>query len=114
MARILVIEDDTIVLEIIVEILLRYGHKVLSATNGEEGITLINDAPLDLIITDINMPKLDGNAVAEYVRNSPTLKDTPILAISGTSWKIKEGLFNDYLRKPFKVEQLLRTVELLS
>lgn len=98
MAQILVIDDDTIVLEIIVEILSRSGHQVLTATNGEEGISLINGTPPDLIITDIKMPKLDGNEVAEYIRNSSTLKDTPILAISGTSWKIKEELFDDYLR----------------
>lgn len=59
------------------------------------------------------MPKINGNDVAKHVRNLPSLKDIPILAISGTSWKIKEGLFDGYLRKPFKVEQLLGAVESL-
>lgn len=113
MAHILVIDDDTIVLEIIVEILLRSGYQVLSALNGEEGIRLLSDSQTNLIITDINMPKMDGNAVAEYIRGSSTLKDIPIIAITGTSWEIKEELFDDILKKPFGVEQLLNAVESL-
>jgi CheY-like chemotaxis protein len=113
MAQILVIDDDTVVLEIISEILQLSGYNVLTASNGEEGIKILNDTQPKLIITDINMPVMDGNLLAEYIRKSPKFKDIPLLAITGTSWTIEKGLFDDVLRKPFKVEQLLSTVESL-
>jgi CheY-like chemotaxis protein len=113
MTQILVIDDDTIVLEIISEILQLAGYNVLTASNGEEGIKLINETQTKLIITDINMPVMDGNLFAEYIRKSPNFKDIPLLAITGTSWTIEKGLFDDVLRKPFKVKELLNAVELL-
>lgn len=113
MDQILVIDDDKVVLEIISEILQLSGYKVLTASNGEEGIKLLNDIQPKLIITDINMPVMDGNSLAEYIRKSPNFKDISLLAITGTSWKIETGLFDDVLRKPFKADQLLSTVESL-
>jgi CheY-like chemotaxis protein len=113
MAQILVIDDDTVVLEIISEILQLSGYNVLTASNGEEGIKILNDTQPKLIITDINMPVMDGNSLAGYIRKSPNFRDIPLLAITGTSWTIEKGLFDDVLRKPFKVEQLLSIVESL-
>ena len=77
MPRILVIDDDTIILEIIEEILEQSGYQVVVALSGEEGIRLLNNAKPNLVITDINMPIMDGNAVAEYVRSSSDFKDVP-------------------------------------
>jgi len=113
MKNILVIDDDDLVREIIITVLVYSGYQVISASNGKEGIRLFNDKQANLIITDINMPIMDGNSVAEYIRNSSTYKDIPMIAITGNSIDIKKGLFNNILRKPFKVEQLLYIIESL-
>ncbi|MFC1862567.1 response regulator [Thermodesulfobacteriota bacterium] len=113
MDMILVIDDDDLVLGIISNLLNYIGYQVSTAGNGEEGIRLLNNTQPNLIITDINMPVMDGNSVAQYVRNSSTFKDTPIIAITGNSCDIKKGLFNNILTKPFKTEQLLYLIESL-
>lgn len=115
MKSILVIEDDDLVREVIVSVLGYSGYNVLTASNGKEGIGLLdNGQPPDFIISDINMPIMDGNEVAEYIRNSSSYKYIPIIAITGNSTDVKKGLFNGILRKPFKMEHLMYFIESLT
>ena len=82
MKKLLVIEDDDLVREVILAVLGYSGYRVLTASNGKEGIGFLdNGQPPDVIISDINMPVMDGNKVAEYIRKSSNYKYTPIIAI---------------------------------
>jgi DNA-binding response OmpR family regulator len=81
MARILVIEDDTLVGEWLADLLGRAGHDVRRAENGHEGIRLLAQSPADIVITDMIMPEKEGfETITELHRDHP---EVPIVAISG-------------------------------
>jgi CheY-like chemotaxis protein len=104
---ILVIDDDEGILEVVHEFLSQHGYHVKIAHNGEEGIALFDRGQrFDLVITDIRMPGIDGNAVAKYIKHSDRA-DTPIMAISGFTDNINKGLFNMYIQKPFDLNAII-------
>jgi len=81
MARILVIDDDEQVLDMLYESLTREGYDVLRASNGEQGMRLYREEPVDLIITDLIMPEKEGiETIIELRQDFPDVK---IIAISG-------------------------------
>jgi len=81
MARILVIDDDEQVLDMLYESLTREGYDVLRASNGEQGLRLYRQEPVDLIITDIIMPEKEGiETIIELRQDFPDVK---IIAMSG-------------------------------
>jgi len=81
MARILVIDDDEQVLDMLYESLTREGYDVLRASNGEQGMRLYREEPVDLIITDLIMPEKEGiETIIELRQDFPDVK---IIAMSG-------------------------------
>lgn len=81
MARILLIDDDPLVLNVFQQILEAAGHQIVTATDGQQGIDYYNQHPTDLIITDMVMPVKDGlKMIMELERDHP---DAKIIAISG-------------------------------
>ncbi len=81
MSRILVIDDDEIVRELLLDILAHAGYEVVEARDGEEGIRLFRNEPADLVITDLIMPNKEGiESIIEIRRDFP---DVTIIAISG-------------------------------
>jgi two-component system cell cycle sensor histidine kinase/response regulator CckA len=115
---ILVVDDEPNVREITATILARHGYRVLVAADGPEAVALFGPrrAEVRLVVTDVNMPDLDGAAVANVVRRiNPSVK---ILAISGmetgSHGATKPHPFADiFLSKPFKVATLLASVQRL-
>jgi len=107
MDRILVIDDNEVVLDVVHKFLTHHGYHVQVAHNGKEGIKLFdNGYNFDLVITDIRMSGIDGNAVAKYIRRSDRA-DTPIIAITGFTDNINKDLFNVLIQKPFSLEALI-------
>lgn len=82
MTKILFVEDDPLIVKIYSTRLKADGYEVFSAENGEEGLKLAEQVKPDLIILDVMMPRLDGFAVLERLRQNPDLKDHPILMYS--------------------------------
>jgi DNA-binding NtrC family response regulator len=81
LARILIIDDDVQILNMLRQTLEREGYDVLKASNGKQGIRLYREEPVDLIITDIIMPEKEGiETILELKRDYPDVK---IIAISG-------------------------------
>jgi len=81
LARILIIDDDPQILDMIGQTLEREGHEVIDASDGKEGLKLYRENPTDLIITDIIMPEKEGiETIMELRRDFPDVK---IIAISG-------------------------------
>ena len=112
MEHILVIEDEDAILDPIRKDLTHLGYKVKVAHDGEEGIELFNNGyKFDLIITDITMPRMNGNAVAKYIRSSDKL-DTPIVGITGSADLdgINREFYSFILMKPFKLEALVDVI----
>lgn len=114
MGHILLIDDDCQILTSLSQALKHVGHEVEVACDGDEGIELIDSGyKCDLVITDITMPRVDGNAVARHIRSSDR-QDTPIIAITGFGEDaIERELFNSVLVKPFKLDVLFGAVRLL-
>lgn len=113
MCSILVIDDERGILRVIHEALTRFGHQVVTAEDGIEGIQKFDDGSFDMVITDMGMPRMDGNAVAQYIRNSDK-GATPIIGISGTPWLLKDSEINMILGKPFRLQELIESVSRLT
>ena len=90
--------------------LIRFGFSVETAIDGIEGIKKFDEGNYDLVITDIQMPALDGNGVVKHIRNSEK-RYTPVIAISGTPWLIANCDFDAILPKPTSIKTLVDTVE---
>ena len=81
MAKILLVDDEELDLSLIREILLKGGHEILSAENGQQGLDLLEIEEVDAVVTDLRMPVFNGLRLIKTLRGSG---DTiPIIAVSG-------------------------------
>lgn len=111
MNKILVIDDDIAINELVKINLEMSGYSVISATDGIKGYALCKQELPDLVILDVMMPEVDGYTVAKYMRENPLTKEIPILMLTALGQlddKIKgfDIGVDDYLVKPFEVEEL--------
>ena len=111
MSKILVIDDDTAINELIKVNLELAGHEVMQAYDGTTGFALCKQEMPALVVLDVMMPEVDGFTVAQRIRKNENTKEIPILmltALSQINDKVKG--FNigvdDYLVKPFEMEEL--------
>ena len=116
MAKILVIDDDPMMLELYREILTGAGHQVVIAENGTQGLARIDRNP-DLVVVDLLMPNLNGYDFVKQMRSIDGHESTPVIAASGLStgeWVLRAGA-DRFLAKPFRGKELISLVdELLS
>ena len=115
MHRILVVEDEEAIRKNIERLLTLEGFEVATAPNGQHGLAVAKSMLPDVLITDINMPVMDGFALLDAVRAHPELERTIVIMLTAASdrTKIREGMrlgADDYLTKPFKREELLDTI----
>lgn len=82
MASVLFADDDADIRALASQLLGRRGHHVVTADNGSEAITLLAQFAPDMVITDLNMPQQDGYAVCRAVRQSPQLRNIPLVLIT--------------------------------
>jgi chemotaxis protein histidine kinase CheA/CheY-like chemotaxis protein len=111
----MVVDDSITVRRVTQRLLERNGMRVLTARDGMDAVTLLQDNIPDVILLDIEMPRMDGYEVAAYVRNDPRLKDVPIIMITSRVGEkhraraIELGV-DDYLGKPYQEAQLLDAI----
>jgi len=112
MKKILVIDDDKTIRKLIKEYLTKMGYHISVAEDGKDGMKIFRNArDFDVVITDVEMPIMNGNAVARLVRASEK-PETPILAITGAFDSLpQKELFNIVLPKPFYLERLASLIE---
>ena len=112
MCSILVIDDEESILNVLKKSLNLFGHDVQIAVDGKDGIEKFERSLFDVVITDINMPNLDGFGVAKHIRKSRR-PATPIIALTGAPWLVagKAGVFNKILEKPFLLQSLADSVK---
>ena len=112
----LVVDDSITVRRVTQRLLERNGMRVITAKDGVDAVSMLQENMPDIILLDIEMPRMDGYEVAAHVRNDPRLKHIPIVMItSRTSEKhraraIELGV-DDYLGKPYQESQLLDAIE---
>jgi len=112
--RVLVVDDNPSVAQLLQELLATDGHQVETAGDGVEALERVANRPPDLILLDLDMPRLDGFQVCRHVKNSPATRLIPVIIISAqTEFQSKlqawEMGADDFLTKPFqRVEVLAR------
>jgi PAS domain S-box-containing protein len=113
-ARILVIDDEESVRELLRDILTDASHEVEVAGDGKEGIALFRDKEFDMVFTDLGMPVMSGWEVAEKVKSIN--EKVPIALITGWNVSLEASELNDkrinlVIQKPFKIEEILHLVQ---
>src|SRR5687767_11246314 len=117
-ARVLVVEDDQHIRDLVALHLGLEGLDVISAGDGTEGLRLARTEPFDLFILDVMLPGLDGITITRAIRREPPLRDVPILMLTARreeSDKVDglESGADDYLTKPFGVREFMARVRAL-
>jgi two-component system cell cycle response regulator DivK len=114
--KILVIEDNEQNLYLVRFMLEKRGYEVFAAMDGQLGIEMAAFLKPDLILLDIQLPVMDGYAVARHLRLIPELTDTPIVAVTsyampGDREKVMEAGCNGYIEKPIDPDTFVAKVE---
>lgn len=117
-SKILIIEDEPDILEVIQYNLEREGHKVIACRNGEQGLSHIRTDNPDLVILDLMLPGMDGVEVCREVKSDPVTRAIPIIMVTakGEESDIVLGLgigADDYIAKPFSPRELVARVKVV-
>ena len=115
---ILVIENEISNHNLIERVLSTRGYYCLCASNGREALEILDRERVDLILTDLSMPVLDGYRTTQLIRSRPALVNVPIVAVTAYALNDENEAAlqigcNEYLTKPFKPRQLLEVVDRL-
>ena len=115
---ILVVDDDELVLSLLEADLRQAGFAVLTAANGKDALTIVLKEPVDIIVSDISMPEMDGLEFCERIRQSPEHIDIPFIFLTahGGAGERMRGLrsgADEYLVKPVNTNDLIARVEIL-
>ncbi len=111
--RILVVDDDQRILDLLVELLEQEGYEVSAAKDGAEALDLALSFEPDVVISDVVMPVVDGLQLCRRLKENPSTANLPVLLISGTRHSPEDGIqglyagADDYLDIPFRHEELL-------
>lgn len=116
MARILVIDDDTSLLQMMSLMLKRAGHQPILSSDGQEGVLIAREEHPDLAVVDIMMPDLNGHEVCRLLRQEPATADIPLLVLTALSEHHErevaaEAGADDFVRKPVTRDDLVGRVE---
>lgn len=115
---IMVIENEVSNRILIERVLSTRGYHCISASNGREALAMLEQARVDLILTDLSMPVLDGYRTTQLIRARPGMESVPIVAVTAFALNdegeaARQIGCTEYLTKPFKPRQLLEVVERL-
>jgi two-component system phosphate regulon response regulator PhoB len=116
MQKILIVEDEADIAELISFNLQRSGYEVVTAHNGLQGVALARSEQPDLLVLDLMLPGLDGFGVIKELKRDPRTADTPVLMLTAraqTGDRIKglEAGADDYLTKPFSPKELILRIQ---
>ena len=110
MTYILVVEDNPMNMELAVDLLESYGYKVTGAEDGFKALELVNETGFNLILLDMQLPKMDGLEVLTKLKSEPKTADIPVVALTAHAMMGDEERFRDagcigYISKPIDVHQ---------
>jgi two-component system chemotaxis response regulator CheY len=115
MANILVVDDSASMKKMVTFTLKGAGHSVIEASDGSEALTIAQRQSVDLVLSDVNMPNMNGIELCEKLRQIPSYKFTPILMLTTESAGDKKlqgkgAGATGWIVKPFNPDQLVSTV----
>jgi two-component system chemotaxis response regulator CheY len=113
---ILTVDDSASIRQMVSLTLSQAGYQLVQAGNGAEGLSKAKEAPVNLILTDLNMPVMDGLTFIRELRKLPNYKGVPILFLTtesdeGMKKQAKEAGATGWIVKPFQQEQLVSVVK---
>lgn len=116
MKKILIIEDDAIMRELIQQILEIEGFSTITAENGWFGLQMVEQYQPDLIICDVMMPRLDGYSLIQTLRQDPVTATIPFIFLTAKVERcdLRQAMelgADDYLTKPFEDHELLQAIK---
>jgi two-component system chemotaxis response regulator CheY len=112
---IMTVDDSRSVRFLVSFTLKQLGYEMIEAENGQEALRKLADTPVDMLITDVNMPELDGIGLVRKVREMPSYKFIPILILTTESQREKrdagrEAGATGWIVKPFSPDKLIEVV----
>ena len=116
MKKILIVDDEADIIEILQFVLESNGYECITAFDGEEGLKLAREANPDLIILDVMMPKMNGYKISRLLKYDAKYKNIPILMLTARSQDTDKALgeetgADEYITKPFQIENIVETVK---
>jgi len=115
--KILCIEDEPQMIDLIKLILENKGYEVIGAEGGQQGLELMRKEKPDLILLDLMMPEMDGGDVFHHMKEEVDLRDLPVIVVTAKAAPIDKVLWmnvakvQDYVTKPFGPRELVESVE---
>lgn len=115
--RVVCIEDEPEMIDLIRLILGRKGFQVIGADGGVEGLKTMRREKPDLVLLDLMMPDLDGWSVYKQMKSDASLKDIPVIVVTAKAQSVDKVLglhiakVDDYITKPFSPQELLESIE---
>jgi DNA-binding response OmpR family regulator len=114
--RILVVDDDTGILEVLTEILCEYNFDVKAISQGELVFNEANAYRPDLILMDVMLSGMDGRNICKSLKADPQLNQIPVILLSANvnayNVMFDQGAPNDFVAKPFDLDNLIQRIEL--
>ena len=116
--KVLIIEDDELNQKLVKEILRIGNYGAIEAMDAETGIQMARRHKPDLILMDVHLPKMDGLSATRLIKSDEDLKQIPIVALTALAMpedlgKALEAGCDDYVTKPFRIKDLLKTIDQL-
>jgi twitching motility two-component system response regulator PilH len=113
--KIMIVEDSSTYIRIISDILSSGPYELITATDGEQALTMVPQERPDLILLDVILPKRNGFQVCRQLKTTPDTKNIKIIMLTSKSldsdryWGLQQGA-DDYITKPFEKEDLLNSI----
>ncbi|MBD2189557.1 response regulator transcription factor [Pseudanabaena mucicola] len=118
MVKVLVVDDSSMVLEMVAANLRQHGMEVIEANDGAEAVEKLKSITPDLVVTDVVMPRMNGYELCRWIKNNASTKNLPVIMCTTKSeefdkyWGMKQGA-DAYLTKPYHPPELIKTIKQL-
>jgi two-component system, chemotaxis family, chemotaxis protein CheY len=114
--KFLIVDDSASMRQLVTFTLKDAGHDVIAAEHGKDAIAKLGNAPIDMVVTDLNMPEMDGIELIKQLRGMSNYKFTPIVMLTTESQEDKKTAgksagASGWIVKPFKPEQLMDVIK---
>lgn len=111
---ILVVDDEAVIRGLLEKVLTRDGYTVLTANDGEMALGVLAEHKVDIVVSDIRMPNMDGLELLETMRQKYPIIPVMIMTAYGETFSVKDALLlgaDEYIAKPFKIQEFSELVE---
>jgi len=114
--KVLIVDDEIHIVHVVAIKLRNNGYDVISAENGAEGFEVAREEMPDIIVSDLQMPRMTGLELVEKLRSCETTRDIPVILLTARAFAIEDDQrkkldISDCISKPFSPKELLRSIE---